>query len=106
MLSYQREGCSDAKGIKSDGQAEDVGVLQHVEEALGLLDGGVEGGPLVVDSKGAELNDEVHHKADCIHQVWHKVCVRFLLLILHRHSILDSAVFTGRTKVQCTDCTS
>ena len=87
MMSYQRECCSNAKGIKGDGQAEDVGVLQHVEEALSLLDGGVEGRPLVVDSKGAELDDEVHHEADRVDQIWHKVRVRFLLLILHRHSM-------------------
>lgn len=83
MHAYQREGCANPQEVIDDGKAENVRVFQHVEKALSFLDRCVERRPLVVACKGAQLNDEVDHKAHCVDQVWLKVRIWLLHLILH-----------------------
>lgn len=64
--TYQGERRANSQKVVGDCKAKQVRVLEHVEEALGLLDGCVERRPLIIAGKGAKLYDEVHHKADCV----------------------------------------
>lgn len=61
--AYQWECCANPQEVIGDCKAKDIWPLQHVEEALCLLDGCIEWCPLVVASKSAKLYNEVHHEA-------------------------------------------
>ena len=82
-MAYQGDRLGEAgdqvqrQHSKADGSPEEC----HAQHC-GVLYRCVEGGTLVVDRKGDQLNDELHQEAHAVHQVWLEVRTGLLYLIL------------------------